>query len=193
MTNDNISETATRLSYFGPRIKSEIDELSTLGGMTRLVSRNSPSSSSSAASEASPVTKHSSPSTRSDSHVYLTTPPDSSLTSTAWQNYTHIQNFNVNINMSDGYYPHPHSSSPATPVPQSDMSMLYQLPNHMQQQSQGMQMELAPDAYYSYQQGHYGGGYTATPQHHHMATSQQGPAMYDVNESWQNFMAPYKT
>ena len=116
-------ETTNRLSYPSPKIKSEIDKLSTLGGMTRLVERRSPSSS---ASEVSPGIKYSSP-TRSQSQVYLT--PDSSMTSTAWQNYTNIQNFNVNINMSDGYYPH--TSSPATPVPQMDMSMLYQHPNHM--------------------------------------------------------------
>ncbi|KAF8801279.1 hypothetical protein BYT27DRAFT_7235766 [Phlegmacium glaucopus] len=199
LANDNIhptNENATRLSYFGPKIKSEIDELSTLGGVTRLVSRGSPSSSSSVASEASPPTKHTSPSTRSDSQVYLT-PPDSSLSSTAWQNYTHIQNFNVNINLNDGYYPH--TSSPATPVPQGDMSMLYQLPNHMQQQSQGMQMELSPDSYYSYQQqSNYNSGYPPAHQHHHhMApghdmSAHQGPPMYDVNESWHNFMAPYK-
>lgn len=192
MANGNIlarSETATRISSFGPKIKSEIDELSTLGGMTRLVSRRSSSSSSSVPSEASPITKHSSPST--NPQVYLT-PPESSA---AWQNYTHIQNFNVNINMNDGYYSHSHTSGPTTPVPQGDMSMLYQLPNHMQQHNQGMQMEVASDAYYNYQQSHYSGGYIA-PQHHHMApghdmSGHQG--MYDVQESWQNFMAPYKT
>lgn len=188
MANDNIlpsSETATRLSYFGPKIKSEIDELSTLGGMTRLVSRGSPSSSSSVASETSPPTKHKSPSNRSDSQVYLS-PPESS---TAWQNYTHIQNFNVNINMNDGYYPH--SDNPATPVPQADMSMVYHH-NNMQQQNQGMQMELSGDNYYSYQQSHYGsggGGYMGS----HMGHQAQGSPIYDVSESWHNFMAPYKT
>ena len=194
MANGSIlpqSESSARLSYPGPKIKSEIDELSTLGGMTRLVARRSPSSS---ASETSSVTKHPSPSTRSGSQVFLT-PPDSS---TAWQNYTHIQNFNVNINMSDGYYPH--TSNPATPVPQVDMSMLYQLPNHMQQSlKQGMQMEpMASDTYYNYQQQpQYSGGYM-TPQPQHMASShdmsgRQGPPMCDVNDPWQNFMAPYKT
>ena len=189
------SETADRLSYHGPKIKSEIDELSTLGGMTRLVERRSPSSS---ASEASPGIKHSSPSMRSDSQIYLT-PPDSSMTSTAWQNYTHIQNFNVNINMSDGYYPH--TSSPATPVPQVDMSMLYQIPNHLQQpqQKSGMQMEpMVSDMYYNYQPSQYSGGYMSSPQSHHMVSghdmsARQGPPMYDVNDSWHNFMAPYKT
>lgn len=191
MANGNIlppSETVNRLSYPGPKIKSEIDELSTLGGMTRLVERRSPSS------EASPGMKHSSPSTRSDSHVYLS-PPESSMTSTAWQNYTHIQNFNVNINMSDGYYPH---SNPTTPVPQVDVSMLYQIPNHVQQQKPGMQMEpMASDMYYNYQPSQYS-GYMTNPQSHHMASghemaARQGPPMYDLNESWQNFMAPYKT
>jgi len=103
----------------------------------------SPSSPSSLGSEASPPAKHRSPSNRSDSQVYLS-PPESSMTSTAWQNYMHIQNFNVNINMNDGYYPH--SGSPTTPVPQTDMSMVYQLPNH----NQGMQMEIAPDSHYSH-------------------------------------------
>ena len=192
VANGNIlpPESAARLSYPGPKIKSEIDELSTLGGMTRLVSRRSPSTS---ASETSFVAKHSSPSTRTDSQVFLT-PPDSS---TAWQNYTHIQNFNVNINMSDGYYPH--TSNPPTPVPQVDMSMLYQLPSHMQQPlKQGMQMEpMASDPYYSYQQQQqqqqqYSGGYM-TPQPQHMASGHQAPAMCDMNDPWQNFMAPYKT
>ena len=194
MANGNIlpqNEAVNRLSYPGPKIKSEIDELSTLGGMTRLVERRSPSSS---ASEASPGMKHSSP--RVDSQVYLT-PPDSAMTSTSWQNYTHIQNFNVNINMNDGYYPQ--NSSPATPVPQVDMSMLYQLPNHMHQPKPGMQMEpMGSDMYYNYQQSQYSGGYTSNPHPHHMApghdmSARQGPPMYDVNESWQNFMAPYKT
>jgi hypothetical protein len=195
VANGNIlpqSETADRLPYPGPKIKSEIDELSTLGGMTRLVERRSPSSS---ASEASPGMKPLSP--RSNSQVYLS--PDSSMTSTAWQNYTHIQNFNVNINMSDGYYPH--TSNPATPVPQVDMSMLYQIPNHVQQPQQkpGMQMEpMASDMYYNYQQSQYSGGYMTSPQSHHMASghdvsARQGPPMYDMNDSWQNFMAPYKT
>ncbi|KAF8885016.1 hypothetical protein BD779DRAFT_1612027 [Infundibulicybe gibba] len=41
------AETATRLSYFGPRVKSEVDELSALGGgMTRLVSRRTSSTPS---------------------------------------------------------------------------------------------------------------------------------------------------
>ena len=187
MANGSIqpqSESVARLSYSGPQVKSEIDELSTLGGMTRLVERRSPSTS---ATETSYVVKHASPSSRSDTQVFLT-PHDSS----AWQNYTHIQNFNVNINMSDGYYPH--NSNPTTPVPQMDMSMLYQLPNHMQQPlKQGMQMEpMASDTYYSYQQQpQYSGGYVA-PQPQHMGTGHQGP-MCDVNDPWQNFMAPYKT
>jgi hypothetical protein len=129
--------------------------------------------------------------------MYLTT-PDSSMTSTAWQNYTHIQNFNVNINMNDGYYPQ--TSSPATPVPPVDMSTLYQLPNHVQQHKPGMQVEpMASDVYYNYQQSHYNGGYMTNSQSHHMASghnempAHQGPPMYDMNESWQNFMAPYKT
>jgi hypothetical protein len=195
IANGNIisqNESAARLSYSGPKVKSEIDELSTLGGMTRLVSRRSPSTS---ASETSFVAKHSSPSMRIDSQAFLTSPDSSN----AWQNYTHIQNFNVNINMSDGYYPH--TSSPPTPAPQVDMSMLYQLPNHMQQPlKQGMQMEpMSSDTYYSYQHQHqqqqqqqYSGGYM-TPQPQHMASGHQGPAMCDVNDPWQNFMAPYKT
>ena len=202
MANNNIlplSETATRLSYFGPKIKSEIDELSALG-VTRLVSRGSPSSSSSAASavsEASPPPKHISPTPRSsEPQIYLSTPD-----SNAWQNYTHIQNFNVNINLNEGYYPH--ASGSATPVPQTDMSMLYQPPSHMQQQNQGLQLEMAPEAYYSYhQQSQYSGGYMAGSQHsqhhHHMASghdmsTHQGQPIYDLNESWHNFMAPYKT
>ena len=184
MANGSIlpqSESAARLSYPGPKVKSEIDELSTLGGMTRLVARRSPSTS---APETSFVAKHSSPSTRSDSQVFLT-PTDSS---TAWQNYTHIQNFNVNINMSDNYYPH--TSNPPTPVPQVDMSMLYQLPSHMQQPPLKQGMQVDSDTYYSYQQqGQYSGGYMAPPTQH-MASGHQG---CDVNDPWQNFMAPYKT
>ncbi|KAG6864620.1 hypothetical protein C0991_008241 [Blastosporella zonata] len=52
-------ENSTRLSFFSPTIKSEVEELSTLGGMTRLVPRKSPSSPSYSGS--SPASQPASP------------------------------------------------------------------------------------------------------------------------------------
>ncbi|KAF8972630.1 hypothetical protein BDZ97DRAFT_1781980 [Flammula alnicola] len=79
LTNTSLplqSETATRLSFYGPKIKSEVDELSALGGMTRLVARRSSSSPSPPQSSASPTIAEA-------SSAYLPVPEGSS--STAWQ------------------------------------------------------------------------------------------------------------
>ncbi|KDR67949.1 hypothetical protein GALMADRAFT_161257 [Galerina marginata CBS 339.88] len=190
MANANLplqSETATRLSFYGPKIKSEVDEqtVSALGGMTRLISRRSPSSPSVSAS--SPVSHHSSPpSNLPESQIYL--PPPEAANSSSWQNYTHIQNFNVNINMSGDYYP---NSMPVTPDPQNEMSLLYQMPP---QQHQPQAMDV--NSQHPYFVGGYGSGYSNGNQY--MMTQMSSPDMtsptqpHDLQDSWQNFMAQYK-
>ncbi|KAJ3515761.1 hypothetical protein NLJ89_g1555 [Agrocybe chaxingu] len=196
VTLPTLSETATRLAFYGPKIKSEVDELSALGGMTRLVSRRS--SSSPSVSAPSPTSQHSSPPIISESQVYL--PQQEASSSSGWQNYTHIQNFNVNINMPGEYYP---TSMPVTPNSQQntppDITMLYQMPGHMpthhhqhpHHQTQSIPIDMgAHDAYYmngygpGYVNGN-GGGYLPS----HM---QEGPSPHDLQDSWQNFMAQYK-
>ncbi|KAF4610477.1 hypothetical protein D9613_006768 [Agrocybe pediades] len=178
-------ETATRLSFFGPKIKSEVDELSALGGMTRLVARRSSSSPSTSAP--SPPSQHSSPSTLVEPQVYSQAEPSSS---TSWQNYTHIQNFNVNINMGGEYYP---SSMPVTPDPQ-DLSSLYQLPVHMQQQHQpqGMAVDMQPQYYGN----PYGAAAYTNGTLYSMSQMTGSPDLnnspHDLQDSWQNFMAQYK-
>ena len=188
------SETATRLSFYGPKIKSEVDELSALGGMTRLVSRRSPSSPS----LSSPTSQHSSPPNVPESQVYPT-PPQEPSNSTSWQSYTHIQNLNVNINMGPNDYFS--NNIPVSPeVPQEEMTMLYQMP-HMQQQHQqvhqhqhrlqGIPMDTGPHnpSYYGNGYSHgYGNGYLVS----HLGPRTRTPPTHDFQDSWLNFMAPYK-
>lgn len=197
MANANLTlQPETRPSlYGGPKIKSEVDELSALGGMTRLVSRRSSSSPSVSAS--SPISQHSSPPSNvpPDSQIFLSQ-PEPSTTPNSWQNYTHIQNFNVNINMGE-YYP---NSLPVTPDPsqnQGDM-YLYQMPQHIQHQQQqphvvGMNM----NAQQSYFAGGYGPGYgngQYMPMSGQMTPASEltTPGPHDLQESWQNFVAQYK-
>ncbi|PPQ94650.1 hypothetical protein CVT25_009381 [Psilocybe cyanescens] len=194
MANSNLPlqpETATRLSFYGPKIKSEVDELSTLGGMTRLVSRKS--SGSPSVSAPSPPSQHSSPSNLSESQIYLANAPEPS-SANAWQNYTHIQNFNVNINMGD-YYP-----NSTTPDPQGDMSLLYQIPNHHVQQQQqqphqgqGMPMDMSQQqqSYYSNAYHAYGNGNQYMMPHMTSSPELTTPT-HDMQESWQNLMAQYR-
>ncbi|KAH9479634.1 putative transcriptional regulatory protein C1F7.11c [Psilocybe cubensis] len=190
MANSNLPlqpENATRLSFYGPKIKSEVDELSTLGGMTRLVSRKS--SGSPSVSAPSPPSHHSSPSNLAESQIYLANPPEQS-NANAWQNYTHIQNFNVNINMGD-YYP-----NGATADPQGDMSLLYQIPNHsLQQQPQSMSLDMNHghhhQSYYSNSYGGYGNG-NQFMMSHMTASPELTTPTHDMQESWQNLMAQYR-
>lgn len=165
-------ETATRLSFFGPRIKSENDELSTLGGMTRLVPRKSSSSPSYTGS--SPASQPSSP----------PPPPPSVPTEThsfgeaanVWQNYNPMQQ-----GYSDTAQPYPMQQT-QSPI---DVSLMYNAP------PQNLPLEMMPE-YYPYQSQ--GGGYgmqalnspaleaSASPPHHY-----QLPV-----DSWQNFFSQYK-
>jgi len=192
MANTNLPlqpETATRLSFFGPKIKSEVDdELSALGGMTRLVARRS--SSSPSVSAPSPPSQHSSPSNLSGEHQVFLPPQTEQLNSTAWHNYTHIQNFNVNINMGGEYYP---SSMPVTPDPQ-DMASLYQLPVHMQQQQQQPQQGLGMDMQQQYFTTSYGTSYSQGNLYamSQMTASPEINSPHDLQDSWHNFMAQYK-
>lgn len=192
------NETATRLSFYGPKIKSEADELSALGGMTRLVSRQSPSSPS----LSSPTSQQSSPPAAPDSQVYPTPPHESSSLNT-WQSYTHIQNLNVNINMSPNDYFS--NNIPISPeVPQEEMSMLYQMPPHLQQQqqvhqqqhhhhrlSQGMSMDTTSPHSPSYYGNGYGQGYGNGYAVSHLGPRMRTPPTHDFQDSWLNFMAPY--
>ncbi|KAF9522689.1 fungal-specific transcription factor domain-containing protein [Crepidotus variabilis] len=185
-TPDVANDRVNNASYFAPKIKSEVDELSALGGLTRLVSRRTSSSSSPSASAPSPqsqaspsptplyqpppnmnsraiipasmASSSSSPSMEHQQQMYHSTsstvvshnssnsaPAEASPTS-SWstQNYTHIQNFNVSINMAMGgidspgeYYSNGHTPTTATPTDvngyrngysSSDGGMLYSTP-----------------------------------------------------------------
>jgi len=193
-------ETAKRSSLYGPKIKSETDELSALGGMTRLVARRSSSSPSVPGS--SPPSQHSSPPismAETQSPQTYFSPHDASA---SWQSYTHIQNFNVNINMNGDFYP---NGLPVTPtgVQGNEMSMPYQMPEQGQMQhhqhhhpSQSMDMGVGQDAYYASMNG-YGSGYLngngngyLMPQM--VSTPEVTTPPQDIHDSWQNFMAQYK-
>ncbi|KAF8998585.1 fungal-specific transcription factor domain-containing protein [Cyathus striatus] len=192
-------ETATRLSFFGPTIKSEVDELSALGGMTRLVSRKSPSSPTYTGSGSSPSPQPTSPSA---SQIEAQTPTFQSAVAdtSAWQSYTHIQNFNVNINVGD--YP-PYSNGlmqQQQPAMDMNVNMGYNMYNmsqtpqpqihpqqqlHQQQQQNGFDM----DTYY--------GSYSTTNAYMGMQIpNAQSPEAttppHDVFDSWHNLMAQYK-
>ncbi|KAG5715994.1 hypothetical protein E4T56_gene2317 [Termitomyces sp. T112] len=79
------SQSVTRLSFLSPTIKSETEELTTLGGMTRLVPRKSPSS---------PSYSGSSPASQPASPPPLPSPQDSlrfePVNSAPWQPYSPI-------------------------------------------------------------------------------------------------------
>lgn len=163
-------ETATRLSFFGPSIKSEADELSTLGGMTRLVSRRSPSSpsysgSSPSSQPASPPPPHSA---AHDGPRFA-----DAANAAPWQHYSHIQ---------QQTYPD-HAPSPyqmqQDHQPQMDVSLMY---NAAQ-----VPLEAMPD-YYGYPTN---GGYNMqllqSPDE-----SASPPQHYLPVDSWQNFISQYK-
>lgn len=116
--------------------------------------------------------------------------------SAAWQNYTHIQNFNVNINMNDYY---PGSGLSVTPEPQGEVPMMYQMPGHVQQQQHltqqyhaGMSMDMNSQVYYAANTGYptgYGNGNGYSMAH---ASPELMTPPHDPQDSWQNFMAQYK-
>lgn len=168
----NTHESATRLSFFGPSVKNEVDDLYVLGGMTRLISRRSPSSPSYTPS--SPGSNISSPQPPPVEATPYTLAADSQ---TAWQNYTHIQNFNVNINV-DSYAQY-QSNPPTTPSP-PEMTYVYQ----NNQVPQGLPVEPLPE-YYSYPSG-YAPMQNAPPLEH------INTPPHDLHDSWQNFMAQFQ-
>jgi len=180
--------------------------MSALGGMTRLVSRRL---SSSSPSLSSPPSQHSSPPTIPESQVHLTSPQEVQG-SNAWQSYTHIQNLNVNINMgSNDYFSNNIPVSVSPDVPQEDMSILYQMPHMQQQQQQQMHQQLQHHHHHvqasmsmdmgqqspSYYGSGYGPGYGNGNSNgyfmSHVGSMRTSPP-HDLQDSWLNFMAPYK-
>ncbi|KAF9460500.1 fungal-specific transcription factor domain-containing protein [Collybia nuda] len=163
-------ETATRLSFFGPRIKSENDELTTLGGMTRLVPRKSSSSPSYTGS--SPASQPSSPppppSASAETHSF-------GEAANAWQNYNPMQH-----GYSDTAQPYPMQQT----QPQIDVSLVYNAP-------QNLPMDIMPD-YYPYQPQ--GAGYGIQPLNSpSLDASASPPQHYQLPaDSWQNFFSQYK-
>lgn len=166
-------ESATRLSFFSPTIKSENVELSALGGMTRLVSRR-PSSSPSVSS-ASPPSLTSNPSsspTISESRHPFVVPSPSDVPHPSWPTYAHIQNLNVSINMSDAFYanglPVP-AAAMADMVHQADASLMYQMappPHGVHQQQQQHSHQQHQQHQHQHQQ---------FPQHLHHPSHSPGP------------------
>lgn len=162
------TDAATRLSMSsGPQVKTETDELSALGGMTRLVERRA---------SASPSYAGSSPASQSESPQIP--PPQAhhsqhSFTEAGhtWQNYGTVQQ-----SYSDQYHMQQAHS-------QIDTSMMYS------GQQQGTPLE-ATHGYYGYSpQSGYGGmqiaaqspDITSSPNHHYL------PA-----DSWHNLIAQFK-
>ncbi|KAG6810865.1 hypothetical protein H0H92_010021 [Tricholoma furcatifolium] len=102
-------EGSTKLTFFPPPIKSEVEELTTLGGMTRLVSRKSPSSPSYSGS--SPVSQPASPPPLASPQNGLRFPSENMNTS-PWPQFNHLQQQQY--------------ADPSTPYPmQQDMSLVY--------------------------------------------------------------------
>ena len=169
------AETATRLSFFGPSVRNEVDELSALGGMTRLVSRrtsSAPSTPSYAGSSPSPP---------------LVSPPQISAhptifhpvaeTSMSWQDYNHVQHF--------GDF----SSYSVVPgPPQNDITLSYT----GQDSQHAMTLDVMPE--------YYGYGFHDVPSLRGglvpLQAAMQSPGEVtpapDLNASWQNLVAQYK-
>ncbi|RDB15770.1 putative transcriptional regulatory protein C1F7.11c [Hypsizygus marmoreus] len=159
-------ETATRLSFFGPSIKSENEELTTLGGMTRLVSRRSPSSPSYSGS--SPASQPASPppplSSQESAHNFV-----DAANVAHWQHYSHIpQDYSTtatSYHMQQG------------PPTQVDVSLMYS----------GAQVPLeAMPEYYGYSTNGYNMQLLQSPD------DMQSPQQYLPVDSWQNFISQYK-
>ncbi|KAG6888567.1 hypothetical protein C0995_007356 [Termitomyces sp. Mi166 len=155
-------ENGTRLSFFSPTIKSETEELTTLGGMTRLVSRKSPSSPSYSGS--SPASQPASPPPQTSPQDTLRFPE--TVNSTPWQHYTPIPQ--------SGYT-----------EASSSYAMQQDMPYNMYSSPQ-TPMEPMHD-YYAYPQPSYHNMHMLSPvqddpPHHHYMQ----PA-----ESWQNFVLQY--
>lgn len=165
------TETATRLSYFGPSVKREVDELAALGGMTRLVPRKSSSTPS------TPSYSASSPSSQPPTST--PPPPDSTYhpvadTPSSWHEYTHVQDFNT------------FSSYPAVPGPlRNDISLRYA------NSESSMGLDALPEYHAGYEVPSLRGTFGQFPQ-----VMQGGgdiiTSTADPHASWQNFMAQFK-
>lgn len=220
-------------------IKSDPDKLSSaLGGGTRLVSRRT-SGSPSVSAPSPPSQHSSPPSSgflSPDDRLfaspslsgsalsmglnpgYGSSPGSTSISERvsgrgespgSWQNYTHIQNLNVNINMADTYYPS--SSTGGSQQPQD--TTLYQMPgafppmqqhqqqyhhgppqHHMQthmqhhpQHHNAMLMDLGSDAYFT--GGGYGGMNYGTGGYNMMGQTNDLGNVPDFQESWSTLVA----
>jgi hypothetical protein len=173
-----------------------------LGGVTRLVARRS--SSSPSVSAPSPNSQNSASPTIAEATSYIAAATNEGTSAgAAWQNYTHIQNFNVNISMGDYY---PGSGLSVTPEPQ-EVPMMYQMSGHVHQQQQqqqqqqlaqqyhvGMPMDMGSQVYYGAHTGYStgygngnGNGYSMV-----QASPELMTPSHDPQDSWQNFMAQYK-
>lgn len=162
------SDGASRLQFFSPTIKTEEPEmsmeLSALGGMTRLVARrNTPSSPSGSVASPSSPPHHSplsvSPPT-SHSSLMGSFAPGSDQ---SWQHYTHIQNFNVNINVGE-YTPYPGGSSTPSLTPHSPQPGFGGYPQSTQASGSGLQLV---------NQGHNMNSHPPSQAHHQHQQSQQ--------------------
>ncbi|KAJ2923910.1 hypothetical protein H1R20_g13194, partial [Candolleomyces eurysporus] len=184
-----------RHSFLSPSIKTEegeiTTELSALGGLTRLVARrNTPSSPSySASSPSSPDLNPPSPPTRHSSSIGSTY-SQMNDNPNAWQNYTHIQNLNVNINVGD--YP-TYSPASTSTTQHSDMNYGYPStshtpvaqPQHQQPQQQQQHMPMMDNGlgeYYNYNNFN-------MPM---VQTQEVNPPINDMDYPWHNLVAQYR-
>lgn len=171
MTKSQNLGDASRLSFFPPNIKSESDEMSTLVGMTRLVSRRSPSSPSYTSSPASqPASPPPIPSSQDGPRFADAVNP------THWQQYNPMQH-----HQQHPYQDHLGTSYQMQQDPQQvDISLMYN--------GHHMSMDSMPD-YYGYPTH---GPYQNTQ----LLPSPQGESppqqQYLPVEAWHNFMAQYK-
>ncbi|EAU90340.1 hypothetical protein CC1G_09022 [Coprinopsis cinerea okayama7 len=196
------NDPASRLAFFSPPIKTEETEmtmeLSALGGMTRLVARRTtPSSPScSTSNPSSPSQQPSSPPISAQTNVMSPyTPLSDASSSSSWQNYTHIQNLNVNINVGDyASYSGPSGASSQSPMgyggyhqhqqaqhhqPSSGLTQPHpqqQQQSHMQQNGMGIE---AMAEYYPYN------GYPMQA----MMNQGECPPINDMDYPWHNLVA----
>ncbi|KAF5383588.1 hypothetical protein D9615_003709 [Tricholomella constricta] len=160
-------ETVAKLSFFGSSIKSEADELSTLGGMTRLVARRSSSSPSySGSSPASQPASPPPPPSAQDGSRFA----DAANTA-SWQNYNSMQQQQAYMEPSPSYQMQQDTQ-------QVDVSLMYGQ----------VQMEPMPD-YYAYS--------THEPYHNMQLlpppSEESSPhQQYLPNVAWSNFVNQYK-
>ncbi|KXN89389.1 hypothetical protein AN958_05762 [Leucoagaricus sp. SymC.cos] len=177
----------SRLTTGGTRVKSEVNELSTLGGMTRLVSRRSsqsPSYASSPSSQpASPPVTHTeavSPMT-----TYQTSPVEDIST---WGGYGMNQGYGMEV---QDYPPYQSvhgvvqqiiAQPPISPqTPHTPSQPMYS-GNHIQQLAGGVMPEFFG----------YGGGNDYNPQMQMMPSPEAASPPQDLNTSWYNFMAQFR-